>query len=303
MSGPGMVLERHGRVTPLGIRFWDEAINAAVAEGLEVTVYPLQDAARRAAARPNAIKTFVLPQLPGPRFPEQEFGPGDEEFRPGDERSVPGDDKFWSRVKPRAFGVEVKDRRGYYQPFTLDLKLPFRGLAVPAFVPPTSPPSEVVTLFPTASRPVPAGIAVVRSELQTPVPGRESELQPASWAVLEVQVGTTPPVRGLADREGRIAILLPYPEPTPARARPASPPYPAATPLHTQTWPVRLTAFYEAAAPAPLIPDLRRTLEQAPAMLWTQDAGGRRPLGDQVLRYGEELIVRSVVVTPAGSPP
>ena len=208
MSGPGMVLERHGRVTPLGIRFWDEAINAAVAEGLEVTVYPLQDGARRAAARPNAIKTFVLPQLPGPRFPEQEFGLGDDEF--------------WSRVEPRSFGVEVKDRRGYYQPFTLDLKLPFRGLAVPAFVPPSSPPSEVVTLFPTAIRPVPAGIAVVRTELQTPVPGRESELQPASWAVLEVQVGTTPPVRGLADREGRIAILLPYPEPTPARARPST---------------------------------------------------------------------------------
>lgn len=289
MSAPTRVLERHGRVTPLGIRFWDEAINAAVAEGLEVTVYPSEDAARRAEARPNAIATFVLPRLPGPRFPEQEFGLGDDEF--------------WSRVAPRAFGVEVRDRRGYYQPFTLDVKLPFRGLAVPAFVPPTSPPSEVVALFPTASRPVPAGIAVVRSELYTPVPGREHELQPASWAVLEVQVGTMPPVRGLADREGRVAILLPYPEPAPPRARPASPPYPAATPLHAQEWPVRLTAFYEPVTPAPSIPDLRRTLEQAPAMVWTQDAGGRRPLGDQVLRYGEELIVRSVVVTPAGSPP
>jgi hypothetical protein len=266
MSAPGRVLERHGRVTPLGIRFWDEAINAAVSEGLEVSVYPAQDAGypspdaqRRAAARPNTIAVFVLPHVPGPRVPEEEFGLGD--------------DAFWSGVEPRPFIIEVQDRRRYYQPFTLDVKLPFRGLAVPAFVPPTSPPSEVVALFPTANRPVPAGIAVVRSELYTPVPGREDELQPASWAMLEVQVDTMPPVRGLADREGRVAILLPYPEPAPPRARPASPPYPAATPLHAQTWPVRLTAFYEPVTPAPDI------------------------------LYGKELIVRSVVITPAGSPP
>ena len=118
-----------------------------------------------------------------------------------------------------------------------------------------------------------------------------------------MQVGTLPPVRGLADREGRAAVLLPYPEPTLAPARPASPPYPSGTSLGDQEWPVRLSVFFEPATPTPVIPNLRRTLEQLPAIASIEDASGARPLGDQVLRYGQELIVRSVVVTPAGSPP
>jgi len=214
-----------------------------------------------------------------------------------------GDDAFWQQVRPRPFVVEVIDQRGYYQPFTLDLMLPFRGHAVPPDVVPASPPTEVVPLFPTASRPVPAGIAVVRADLRTPIAGSGRPLGPASWAVLEVQVGTMPPVRGLADREGRVAVLLPYPEPASAPARPSSPPYPGGMSLRDQEWPVRLSAFFEPAQPTPVIPNLARTLEQLPAMVSIENADGARPLGDQVLRYGQELIVRSVVVTPAGSPP
>jgi hypothetical protein len=289
MSGAATVLERLGRVTPLGIRFWDEAMHAAVADGLAVSVYPAGHAQRRASARPNTLNTFVLPQLPGPRVPEEEFGEGD--------------DGFWKQVHPRPFVIEVIDQRGDYQPFTLDISLPFRGLAVPPVVAVTSPPSEVVPLFPTASRPIPAGIAVARADLQTPVAGSADRLRPASWAVMELQVGTLPPVRGLADREGRVAVLFPYPEPTPSPARPASPPYPTGTSLHDQEWPVRLTVFYEPETPTPDIPNLRRALDQLPAVAWIKDAGGTRLLGDQVLRYGQELIVRSVVVTPAGSPP
>jgi hypothetical protein len=120
---------------------------------------------------------------------------------------------------------------------------------------------------------------------------------------LEVQVSTLPPVRGVADREGRVAVLLPYPEPTPAPARPSSPPYPGGTLLLDQEWPVRISVFFEPEMPAPAVPNLRRTLEQLPAMASIEDAAGTRPLGEQVLRYGQELIVRSVVVTPAGSPP
>jgi hypothetical protein len=289
MSGPSAILERLGRVTPLGIRFWDEATHAAVAQGLAVSVYPVAQPQRRATARPNSLNTFVLPQLPGPRVPEEEFGEGDA--------------AFWKQVHPRPFVIEVIDQRGYYQPFTLDISLPFRGLAVPPLVATTSPPSEVVPLFPTASRPIPAGIAVARADLLTPVAGSVDRLRPASWALMELQVGTLPPVRGLADREGRVAVLFPDPEPTSSPARPASPPYAAGTSLYDQEWPVRLTVFYEPETPTPEIPNLRRALDQLPAVAWITDVGGTRVLGDQVLRYGQELIVRSVVVTPAGSPP
>src|SRR5262249_59753861 len=125
-----------GRVTPFGMRFWDDAAHAAVSDGLAVTVFPSAQPQRRASAFANRIGTFVLPQLPGPRVPNEEFGEGD--------------DAFWSQVRPRPFVVEVIDHRGYYQPFTLDLPLPFRGPAVPADIVAGSPPTEVVPLFPTA---------------------------------------------------------------------------------------------------------------------------------------------------------
>jgi hypothetical protein len=291
VSGPATVLERLSRVTPLGIRFWDEVAHAVVSDGLIVDVYPAAQPQRRATAFPNASGTFVLPQLPGPRVPEEEFGAGDP--------------TFWNGVRPRPFVVEVSDRRGYYQPFALDISLPLQGLAMPTFVMPASPPADVIPLFPTSSRPIPAGAAVVRADLRTPVAaaGGGTARGPAAWAVVEVQVGAAPPVRGIADRDGRVAVLLPYPEPMPSPARPTSPPYPTGTSLMEQEWPVRLTVFFEPALPTPDVPVLRRTLEQPLATAWVEDGGGARPLGDQVLRYGRELIVRSLIVTPAGSPP
>jgi hypothetical protein len=289
--GATTVLERLSRVTPLGIRFWDDVAHAVVSDGLVVDVYPALQPQRRASAYPNRSGTFVLPRLPGPRVPEEEFGAGDG--------------PFWNSVRPRPFVIEVSDRRGYYQPFTLDVSLPVQGLAMPPLVMPASPPSEVILLFPTSSRPIPAGAAVVRADLRTPVaaPGGRVDRGPASWALVEVQVATAPPVRGIADREGRVAVLLPYPEPTPSPARPTSPPYPTGTSLAEQEWPVRLTVFFEPSTPTPEVPALRRTLEQPPVTAWIEDGGGTRPLGDQVLRYGQELIVRSVVVASAGSPP
>ncbi len=290
MSGPTVVLERLTRLTPLGIRFWDEAACAVVSEGLVVEVYPRDDPTRRVTARPNRVGTFVVPSLPGPRDFDVEFGDGSEEF--------------WRTVRTRPYVIEVRDTRGQYQPFSVEQTLPACGPAVPACLPPTSPPSAVVPLFPTASHAVPSGMAVVRADLETPVAGRggRTELAPASWAVLEVQAATMPPVRGMADREGRVAVIVPYPEPIPGPARPASPPAAAGASLREQEWPVRLQVFYEPDDPAPRIPDLGRALAQVPAFAWT-DAGATRPLGPQVLRHGQELVVRSIVVTPAASPP
>ena len=58
MSGPTTLLERHSRVTPLGVRFWDDAAHVAVAQ-LAVEVYSAGDPQRRATARPNRTGTFV----------------------------------------------------------------------------------------------------------------------------------------------------------------------------------------------------------------------------------------------------
>ena len=125
---------------------------------------------------------------------------------------------------------------------------------------------------------------------------------PASWAVLEVHVEGQPPARGVADREGRVAVIFPYPEPIAGPARPTSPPYSSGQSLWDQEWTVRLEAFYDPLMPAPCRPDVCRTLVQRAAMLWA-DSSGTRPLPEQTLRYGQELIVRNPFVTTAGSPP
>jgi hypothetical protein len=282
VSDATVVLERHSRVTPLGIRFWDDATHSAI-DRLAVEVYPVGDPQRRATARPNRIGTFVLPQLPGPRDVSSEFGAGD--------------DAFWQGVKRRPYVIEVSDPAGDYQPFRFEQRLPTRGHAVPDCLPVTSPPSEVVPLFSTVSRRVPAGMAVVRAELRV---ARTNE--PASWALVDVQAGTTTSVRGVADREGRVAVLLPYPEPIASPARPSSPPFGAGTSLRDQHWPVRMAVAYEPLTPAPQVPDLCRVVQQPPAFAWA-DAAATVPLGDSDLQYGRELAIGSVFVTTATSPP
>jgi hypothetical protein len=212
-----------------------------------------------------------------------------------------GDTAFWERLQPRPYVIEVSDRNGHFQPFTVEQLLPTRGVALPPCLPPMSPLMNAVPVFSTSARPVPEGMAVVRAELLARVPG-QAEPGPASWAVLEAHVAGQPPARGVADREGRVAVVFPYPEPIAGPARPTSPPYPSGQSLWDQEWTVRLEAFYDPIAPAPCVPDLCRTLAQGTATLWA-DSSGTRALTDQTLRYGQELIVRNPFVTTAGSPP
>lgn len=286
MSACARVLERITRVTPIGIRFWDEVSTRVISDGLVVEVYAKGEPERRLAAGPNSVGVFVLPRLPGPRDPAFELGTGEA--------------AFWQNVQPRPHVIEVSDRNGHFQPFTIDQPLPARGLAVPPCLRPMKPPAEAVPLFSAPARPVPEGMAVLRADLMhVPQPGKPV---PASWAVLEVLVAGQAPVRGVADCEGRVAVIFPYPEPLSGPARPASPPHSSRQPLRDQEWTVRLEAFYDPVAPAPSIPDLCRTLAQRPAMLWG-DSNGVRPLPDQTLHFGRESIVGIVFVTTAGSPP
>jgi hypothetical protein len=115
----------------------------------------------------------------------------------------------------------------------------------------------------------------------------------------------------MADRDGRVAVIFPYPEP-PSEAfasPPGSPPHGAGLSMFSQAWDVELRAYYAASRSAPVVPDLCDALVQPEAPLWA-DAARTRPLGTQVLQFGRELIVRSageangrLLVTPIGSPP
>lgn len=288
------VLERLSRVSPLGVRFQDPVSGGVITDGLQVHVYAPERPGRRMQALPNRSGTFVAARLAGAPDPAFEFGSGD--------------DTAWPAGRPHV--VEVVDRSGQFLPFTFDALLPARGLVVPLCAA-SSPPSAVVPLFPASARRVPSGIGVIRAELRFPTATASgTELRPASWAVVEARVAGLPPARGVADAEGRVVVMLPYPEPARRPARPASPPFPGGVPLASQEWSVTLDAFFEPLSPVPAIPDLCRTLEQAPAALWADDRQ-ERPLADQILRYGSELVVRGegtgdrsvVVITPMGSPP
>jgi hypothetical protein len=288
------VLERLTRVSPLGVRFQDPLSGATVTDGLQVHLYSPGRPTRRVQAVPNRSGTFVAPGLAGPSRPAVDFGSGDA--------------TTWATAYPHI--VEVVDRNGQFLPFTFDAWLPSLGHVVPACLA-ASPPSTFIPLFPAPARRVASGVSVIRADLRFPVTvASRTELRPASWAVLEARVAGLPPVRGIADAEGRVVVMLPCPEPVRRPARPASPPFPGGMALASQEWSVTLDAFFEPLSPVPAIPDLCRTLDQVPAMLWADDRQ-TRPLAAQTLRYGSELIVRGedtpdgsvVVITPLGSPP
>jgi hypothetical protein len=284
-----IVLERVSRVTPFGIRFVDEATGADVADPLVVQVYQVNQPERRVDAQPNRRGTFFVPRLPGPRDPAFDFGDGGL--------------ATWETARRRGFVVEVRDRTRQFQPFVIDQLLPAEGLAWPACLPVGSPPSERIPLFSTPNRQVPPGMAVIRSELRARVTmpdGRRVNI-PAAWAVLAASIAGQPPVRGIADREGRVAIVAPYPEPVATGARPSSPPFASGTGLWDQEWAVQLEAFYQPQLQAPVVPELCRTLAQSSTPLWA-DGDATRPVSGLALQYGRDLIVPALVVSPAGPP-
>jgi hypothetical protein len=174
--------------------------------------------------------------------------------------------------------------------------------------------SPTVPLFSAPTRPVPGGVGVVRAQLVDPTAtSSQGPGGPAAWAVLEASVPGQPAVRSIADDQGRIALLVPYPPPSsvPLAGVGGSPligTSPAALPLSEQTWLLTIRAAYAPRAGLGGLPELAETLEQPAALVWADQA--RTHLLDQVeLRYGRETVLTSrdpsepsVLFIQAGSP-
>jgi hypothetical protein len=285
VSATFVELERVSRVAPVGVRFWDRPTARAVWEGLRLTNV---ESDRRAV--PNHSGVFVAYDLPGMRDAEQ--GAGDE--------------AYWASPPDlQELTFELVDELGRFHDVRFDLTAPFRGVfdedcGFSASPPAAAPPS--VPLFSLPSRVVPAGTAAVRAELTDADTG-----DPAAWAVLEVTAPEVATARGIADRRGRVLVLLPYPEPP---WHGTSPP-PGTTPLTAQTWPVELSVRYSPASASPPLPgvddpeppDLCAVLTQLHAML----AAGASPavaVDSADLVFGRELVLneeerRTLLVTPA----
>jgi len=280
-------------VAPLGLRFWDAVSESVVGESLIVYASSTDVPPRRIRAFMNPSGIHVFRDLPGLR-----------EFENGT-----GGAAFWAEHPPRhEFIIEVEDRMRQFQPFSFRVRLPVRDVLLWECDSSRSPstPVAAVPLFSTPNRAVPGGFAVIRAELWDAV--TES---PAAGAMLEAVLPASSPVRGLADREGRVAVIFPYPEPPPETfaSPPASPPHGAGMSMFSQAWDVELRAYYAPRLPTPAIPDLCDALMQPEATLRAESTS-TQSLGTQVLHFGRELIIRSagavngrLLVAPVGSPP
>lgn len=284
MSATFVEYERLTSVAPLGVRFWDRPTARAVSDGLRLTNV---ESGRRAVVNRSGV--FVAWGLPHMR--EAERGSGEAPFW----ASPPG----W-----RGLTFELVDELERFHDVRFHAEAPTAGVfdedcGFASSPPDLTPPS--VPLFSLPSRIVPAGTAGVRAEFMDAETG-----EPAAWAVLEVTAPGVGTSRGIADRKGRVLVLLAYPEPP---WQGASPP-PGSKPLSRQTWSVDLAVRYspDAASPVglpraddPESPDLCAILAQLPATL----AGGASPVAPLLtdeLAFGRELVLnqgRALFVIPA----
>jgi hypothetical protein len=290
------VLERVTLTQALGLRFWDRVTASVVDDGLLATAYPAVQPELRTAAFTNRSGVYSFRSLPGLR--EIENGAGDSEF--------------WATHPPQFdFVIEVVDSQGRFLPFQFHVKLPVGGIYEFQDLELTSPlgfPS-FVPLYSAPARQIATPMAILRTELYDPI-GKT----PAAWASVQAQAAGAPPVRGIADENGR--VLLPFPFPEPQSFGMGSPLRPGGIRLADQMWQVDLKFAYTPRRPAPGIPDLTEVLQQLPTTAW-EDSLLSTPLTATTLNFGHDVVLRSrqpasppasnwmsvLLITPAGSPP
>jgi len=255
VSTPVRILERLALNAAFGVRFRDMADGSTVIDGLVVEVFPRGNPNARTTAVVNRSGIYVAHRVPGLR---------DFEFA-----DVADPRDLWpAALAP--FRIEVSDPQGRYLPIAFDADLPARGLftwLAPWLSPPQpvalpltagSPPQFMlghIPLFPAPARPVPDPLAVLYAQLRDQATGAQ-----AAWFALGVSIDGVPRGLGLADAQGRVAVMFPYPEPP--RASLASPP----ESRNDFTWEVGLAAYGVLASP-PRTPSPFADLEQVLAAL------------------------------------
>lgn len=288
------------RTAPLGLRFWDPVTAAFVGDGLRVSAYPMADPTRRAAASVSPSRVWVFHKLPGMGAVER--GEGDE--------------AFWASPPPkRTIVVEVDDDLGRFVPFQLEVEVPVRRpleWTPPAGVSFPGMPPGAVPLFSSATRAVPRGLCVVRADLWDPnatTPPKNTKNTkntkglggPGAWALVTAAIDGLLGISGLADGEGRVLLIGPYPAPTGGGEDGLT-----GVPLLKQSWPVSLSVRYEpGVSNAGERAKLSGAFSQAAGSLWQKwdaDPAAREKLATTTLtlNYGEELPVRTTGAAPGG---
>jgi len=301
------VLERHSLVCPFGVRFRDSVTRTSIGDGLRVTARPA--GAGSGTLDREAILTrsdiFAFHDLPGLR----------------DAESGQGDANYWDEIESdpmrrKSFVIQVYDRLGRFLPFTFIAELPHRGLfqfgSILSPLSPLAPPQTAalgVPLFSAPARPVPGGMAVVRAQITT-----LQTNEPAAFALLEIQAksasGPMVSAQGLADVQGGVAVIFPYPE-LPPPASFGSPSAGGGQSLSSREWTVEVRVFWGPVPNNGGPPDLADVLFGQPERVLLGGNSLAEPFPPQILRFGRELILRSsrddslsvLFVNSAASPP
>jgi hypothetical protein len=230
MSPSAILIERLLISALLGLRFWDAATDRPISDGLRVTAVPFGRPEPWVQGAANRSGVFAFHHLPGlPTTP------------------------FEKPTGTRAYTIEVRDEFERFLPFrftahaTGQLMTRLESVA-------GSPldPSPGIPLFNATTRLVPAGMAVIRAELRDALSPNPEET-PAPFARLTVAIlgadgATDMTAVGVADEQGRVTIVAPYPAPAevPLGSPLGSALATTAIPLTAQTWPVDMTVNYTA---------------------------------------------------------
>lgn len=291
------IIERQTLTAPLGLQFHDAATGAVVADNLEIKVRPANDDLRRRETRAAANRSgvFVAHRVSG----LTDFGRG------------AGDERFWQdNASKKAFIVEVFDLENRFQAFQFQIELPVRGIYRwnSETTSPPAPTAPSIPLYSAPTRKIIGGQAVVRAELWD-----KNGNQPASFAVLEASFNNRLIARGIAGKDGKIALIFPE---LAAQSQPLSSPPASSTkiPLQSQFWNLEFAVKYEptesfmsppleSTLDSPDLPDLRLALRQRVGRIWA-DYEQTGELPQTALKLGAELVLRSsrAVVSSPDSP-
>jgi len=278
-------MERITTHTLLGIRFWDRLTNQVIADGLQVKAQRLSaDRSQRLGkpvfgrATPSGTIAFF-----GLTSGERPIDPDQSPWEPG----IPKEDVV----------IDLVDRSNRFLPMSFVVQVPFKGVfrgQGDGFHPEAIAEEALgVQLWSAPTRPIPPGMAVIRTQI---VIGDGVDAPPAVNALAQVRAAASPAAGfdyyGLTDDRGVVLLLIPYP-PIPDPSTPDTP-YP---PLVQQTFPLTLTVYHAsnlAQLPGSDRLDLEAVLNQPPVdiAIHRTEAGGLT-FGDELpitLQFGRPLI-------------
>ena len=287
-------LESVAQKTLLGIRFWDPVLDAQIQDGLQVTLFPVDNTDKVSQAFKTRSGIYAFNNIPG--LSEQETDT--TEVNVG---SPP-------ETKSYVLNVEDTSRQFSSAALLIELPLPYSGIFLvddnitsPSTVP------RGFNLYSSIERSVTSQFVFVRGELINRI-----TQEPAAHALVRVQTEDAFSWFAISDSEGRFSVMLPYPFLNISYG--SSPPVSDGMRLFERSWNIELSIMYEPAAHEEIsgaeLPDYSSILSQSQALLYTESPESN--LGEvsslQVeLVYGRDLIIKTagfskLYVSPTGSP-